>query len=318
MNASTICPNCHTENPADAARCQSCGARLFNENATVPDMPALHIDSDGERTQVEHAAGPGLMLVSGYYTDVGRARKLNQDSLLVLEMNKVNISRPSPLGLYAVADGMGGHAAGEVASGIVVSTLARHAQSSLVSAALDGALDDDRIQQWIKSAVAAANAAVIEKRATVHSDMGSTLVMALVKDSTAHITHVGDSRAYRLTADGELERLTLDHSLVEQLVLSKRITPEQAHTHPQRNVIYRTMGDKEDMEADMRSVELNAGDRLILCCDGLNGMILDEQIAAITCAAASPAEAARRLVEAANEAGGQDNITAIVVEAAAL
>lgn len=255
-----------------------------------------------------------ILLTSGHHTDIGQARKINQDSLLVMEMDKVNLSMPNPLGLYAVADGLGGYEGGEIASGLTVSTIARSAQSDLLKNFIDGSLDEAGTLNWLQSVVKLANQDVLEKRTAANNEMGSTLVMAVVNGLNVCLAHVGDSRAYRLNSSGDLERLTYDHSLVEELVKAKQLTPAQAKEHNLSSVIYKTIGQKEDVEPEVRSVELEPGDRLILCCDGLNRMISDEQIAAIAHAASSPAEAAHRLVTAANEAGGRDNITAIVVE----
>ncbi len=257
-----------------------------------------------------------VSLASAHHTDIGQVRTVNQDSLLVMEMDKVNQSLPNPLGLYVVADGLGGHEGGEVASGLVVSAIARSAQAELLRTFIEGSLDETATVNWIHAAVKQANQEVYEKRTAAGNDMGSTLVMAVVNGLAVCIAHVGDSRAYRLTTPGDLERLTYDHSLVEQLVIAKQITPDQANDHNLRSLIYKTMGQKEEVEPEVRALELESGDRLILCCDGLNSMIGDEQIAAIAHAASSPAEAAHRLATAANDAGGRDNITVIVVEAA--
>lgn len=261
---------------------------------------------------------PNVVLSCGYYTNVGQRRKQNQDSVLTIQAAKINISDSFPVGLYVVADGMGGQASGEVASGLVVSTLAHHAQVDLFKRFADEDLNDNQITDWLRSAIEAANVSVINGRAQRENDMGSTLVVAVVMDNTAFIAHVGDSRAYRVDRDGDMERLTLDHSLVEQLVLAGQIPASEARTHKRRNIVYRTMGEKENVEVDVRKVDLQVGDRLVLCSDGLNSMIEDTQIAAIVHETPSPMDAARRLADAANIAGGDDNVTAIVVEVTAL
>jgi serine/threonine protein phosphatase PrpC len=261
---------------------------------------------------------PNVVLNSGQYTSVGQRRKQNQDSLLTLQAVKINVTDSYPLGLYVVADGMGGQASGEVASGLVVSTLAHHAQAELFKRFVDESLLDDQIVDWLRSALEAANISVINGRAMRTNDMGSTVMAAVVQDNTAFLAHVGDSRAYRVNREGEPERLTIDHSLVEQMVLAGQISAAEARTHKRRNVVYRTMGEKENVEVDVRKVSLEVGDRLVLCSDGLNSMVEDSQIAAIVHQAPSPMDAARRLVDAANISGGEDNITAVVVEVTAL
>jgi protein phosphatase len=261
---------------------------------------------------------PNVLLSCGHFTSVGQKRKQNQDSLLTMQAVRVNLSDSFPLGLYVVADGMGGQASGEVASGLVISTLANRAQSELFKHFAEDDIADNQIVVWLRDAVEAANAAVMQGRAKRSNDMGSTVIAAVVVDTSAFIVHVGDSRAYRLNLDGELERLTLDHSLVEQLVLARQISAEEARTHKKRNIVYRTLGEKENVELELRKVDLEVGDRLILCSDGLNSMVEDAHIAALVHGSPSLMEAARRLVDAANKAGGDDNITVVVVEVTAL
>ncbi|NJN98261.1 MAG: serine/threonine-protein phosphatase [Anaerolineales bacterium] len=143
--------------------------------------------------------------------------------------------------------------------------------------------------------------------------MGSTLVMALIADQQAHIANVGDSRAYRISQAG-IEQISVDHSLVERLVQIGQLTREEARTHKQKNVIYSTIGDKPDMDVSFYHVPLQPGDRLLLCSDGLCGMITDDEILAISRSQSDPAAACRSLIEAAKRAGGHDNITAIIVQ----
>lgn len=248
---------------------------------------------------------------SGHSTDIGQLRSLNEDSLLVVEMNRVNRSNVKSLGLYAVADGMGGHAAGEVASGIIVETLSRKAGSSLMSGKIENGLD---WLEWLRSAVESANQAVYDVRLSSHTDLGSTLVIVLVRSDQAYIANVGDSRAYRINHSG-ITQLTTDHSLVERLVATRQITRQEARHHPQRNVIYRTVGDRRKVEMDVTNYTLADGDRILLCSDGLSGMLEDNEIQQIVLDAESPQAACKALIDAANAAGGDDNITAILVEA---
>ncbi|MBC8254209.1 MAG: serine/threonine-protein phosphatase, partial [Ardenticatenia bacterium] len=175
----------------------------------------------------------------------------------------------------------------------------------------DGAPSVDYVA-WLKSVIAETNQVVFERRRSSRNDMGTTLVLAVVEDDTAHIAHVGDSRAY-LIADGAITRLTTDHSLVERLVATGQITAEQAATHPQRNVIYRNIGDKPKVEPDITRQTLAPGNVLLLCCDGLSGEISDEEILRIVTQSPSLPEAAQQLVAAANAAGGSDNISVILI-----
>jgi protein phosphatase len=255
-----------------------------------------------------------VTLVVGHRTDVGHGRMLNEDSLLTLEMAPVFRSVSAPVGLFAVADGMGGHEAGDIASRLTVQAVARQAVSELLPlAAADEPLPDAR--QWLTATTLTANRAVYERRRAAGTDMGTTLVMALIVGDTATIVNVGDSRAYQLKKSG-IVRITTDHSLVEHLVATGHITPREAVDHPQRNIIYRVIGDQSRVEADVFEQQLDYGEALLLCSDGLSGTVPEERIWQIWRTATSPQEACDRLVEAANQAGGDDNITVVIAQVA--
>jgi len=261
-----------------------------------------------------------VTFVVGHRTDVGQERSLNEDSLLTLDMTPVYRSRSAPVGLFVIADGMGGHEAGDVASRLAIQTIARRAIDDVLSAAAAGErLPDAR--QWLSAVTQAANQTVYDQRKTAGTDMGTTLVMALVVGDMATIVNVGDSRAYVLRQDDgnpdhRIVQITTDHSLVERLVAMGQITPEEANHHPRRNIIYRVIGDQPWVEGDLFERRLEAGEALLLCSDGLSSMISDEQIWEIWNASGSPQEACDRLVEAANQAGGEDNITVVIVQVA--
>jgi serine/threonine protein phosphatase PrpC len=226
----------------------------------------------------------------GERTDVGRGRPENEDSHLVDPED----------GLYAVADGMGGHRAGEVASATAI--------DALKTAYLGG--------QRIDEAIGAANAAVFAKAAedTALRGMGTTLTAIALHDSTAVLGHVGDSRAY-LMRDGAVTQVTEDHSLVEQLVREGRLTPEEAQNHPQRAIITRALGVDPDVAVDTYRIDLKPGDRLMICSDGLTNMLSDDTIAQTLRRHPDPQQAADTLVDMANQAGGDDNITVILLDA---
>lgn len=248
----------------------------------------------------------------GRRTHVGMVRNLNEDSLLTLELNRIQQSVSQPLGIFVIADGMGGHTAGEIASGTIVNSVAKKASKELVYCQLAQSNAGD-CQNWLKEAIETANEEVYALRKSSGTDMGSTLVAAVLEGNKAYIAHIGDSRAYLINTQG-IQRLTLDHSLVERLVATQQITREEARFHPQRNVIYRTIGDKSKIEVEVSVNMLGVGDFLLLCSDGLSGMLDDQTILKTVLEASSPQAACETLVEAANAAGGDDNISVVIVQ----
>ena len=248
----------------------------------------------------------------GRRTHVGMVRNLNEDSLLAMEINRIQQSVSQPLGVYAVADGMGGHAAGEVASGMIVNAIAEKATADLVPVQLAQGGNQDR-SEWLRQAVETANRKVFELRKAAGTDMGSTLVAAVLDGPRAHIAHVGDSRIYLVNSQG-IRQLTTDHSLVERLIATGQISREDARHHPQRNVIYRTIGDKLKLDVDLAVIMMKPGDNLLLCSDGLSGMVEDAKMCEIVQNASSPQAACDALIDAANAAGGEDNVTVVIIQ----
>ncbi|HJV04881.1 MAG TPA: Stp1/IreP family PP2C-type Ser/Thr phosphatase, partial [Actinomycetota bacterium] len=228
----------------------------------------------------------------GVRSDVGRVRQGNEDSFMVHEP------------LFAVADGMGGHQGGEVASKLALETLGRLT------------LEDTRdTAPNLADAVRQANRAVLEKASTdpgLHG-MGTTLTALVAGANRVFLAHVGDSRAY-LLRDGSLEQLTEDHTVVESLVREGRLTRQEAEIHPQRSILTRALGVDGEIEVDERSEEVSPGDRILLCSDGLTGMVPEPEIQRILSELDDPQRAADALVDAANDAGGQDNITALILD----
>jgi protein phosphatase len=252
----------------------------------------------------------------GRLTDVGHVRQLNEDSLLTLELGRVHRSVGSPIGLYVVADGMGGHSAGDIASGLAINALAQHAVATLLPLEIDDGTPMPEIEAWLREAINVANTMVHEQRKLAGTNMGTTLVMAYIAGGQAYLANVGDSRGY-VVNDSGIQQLTVDHSLVQRLVDTKQLTPEEAHHYFQKNVIYKNLGDRATVIPDIRVVELQPGDRLLLCSDGLLGWgspVKEAEAQRIIMAAASPQDACRQLIDAANAAGGPDNITAIIVQ----
>lgn len=230
------------------------------------------------------------LLGFGSRTDIGCVRKHNEDSLVV--------SPP----LYAVADGMGGHAAGEVASEIAVNTLIEHAPSSIDAEALS-------------NAVMSANREVIaaSQDGRGREGMGTTMTAAMLEGERLVIAQVGDSRAYLLHKD-ELQQLTRDHSLMADMIEAGQLTEEEARTHPNRSVITRALGSDINMQADLYEINVETGDRLLLCSDGLSTMITNDEIKDVLMRIGDAQRCANMLVNKAISAGGHDNITVVVVD----
>lgn len=246
----------------------------------------------------------------GWITDVGKLRDHNEDTALVIMGAHDGDDGPSPFGLFVLADGMGGHRAGEVASSLAARVAAHHIMRRLYIPSLLGQAQDRESAAMVKvliDAVRAANRAV----STEAPGSGTTLICALVRDKDAYIAHVGDSRAYVLTEEG-LEQITEDHSLVDRLVSAGRLTPDEAAVHPQRNVLYRAVGQGGTLEVDTHVRGMQSGERLLLCSDGLWGMVEEDEIVSLIRNASSSQAACEDLVAAANQAGGSDNITAVL------
>ena len=266
---------------------------LLDEQGTgqVPVSSPGHDDPtvvEGDHTQTLSGTTPTLSWAAR--TDVGLVRGHNEDSFLA--------QAPT----FAVCDGMGGHAAGEVASSIAVATIAEHAPSHA----------DDLL---LGAAIESANSAVIEGAAMGKGNigMGCTASAVSIELDKMAVAHVGDSRVY-LLHNGALVRLTHDHSYVEELVDAGEITADEARVHPSRSVITRALGSDPDMYADHFTIDVNVGDRILLCSDGLSGMIEDSQIEAIAMSSPTPQTAVDNLVAMALQEGGHDNVTVVVID----
>lgn len=232
-------------------------------------------------------------------THVGAVRELNEDAWTIVG---------EPLLLAAVADGMGGHEAGEVASAAAVDLLERRAPEVLAPGAA-------HTPQELGALVHEANAAVIEAGGGRSGTTLTVLACLDVERGRWAIANVGDSRAYlRPVGAPVLQQLTVDHSAVQMMVEAGELTPAEARVHPRRNVITRALGSSHALTVDVTEIDLAPGDRVLLCSDGLTGELLDEEVRAILDDAGSLSEAAERLVEAALWRGGRDNITVVLVE----
>jgi len=250
----------------------------------------------------------------GSCSDKGMIRDHNEDSLLALNLAMFNSATLRSWGLYVVADGMGGHAAGEVASGLAVRGVAEVVMRDYLgfATALDAIYDQEQMRRLVRRSVEQANENVRNEGLARGNDMGTTLTMALIVGDRATIANVGDSRTYLYRA-GKLRRISRDHSLVMRLVELGQISDQDIYTHPQRNAVLRSLGDQLDVQIDVFSERLQPGDALLLCSDGQWEMTRDPKMEAILKSFPAPQEACEELIKAANKAGGEDNVTSILV-----
>jgi protein phosphatase len=255
-----------------------------------------------------------MRMVIGQLSDAGQVRELDEDSLFVMTQSRTLESVERAMGLFVVADGMGGHQGGEVASRLAIQVLSEALLGDVFAAELAGTpLEDEDLEAALVRAVEDANGEVFLERQRRENDMGTTLTAALVRDWTLFLAHVGDCRAYLWGTDG-LRQLTTDHSIVASMVASGVARPDEIYTHPQRSVIYRCVGDGPSIEIDTSILAVEPGDRLVLCCDGLWEMLRDAGIEDVLLREPDPQRACRVMVDQANQAGGPDNISVIVVQ----
>lgn len=243
--------------------------------------------------------------------DVGRQRDHNEDALFTLTTTLATNGGSIPFGLYIVADGMGGHQHGEVASETATRAMAEHVVRTLYTQliSVNPQPADEPLREILQTGVQLAHDAILENV----TGGGTTLTTVVILGNRMTIAHVGDSRVYAISMNGELKALTRDHSLVKRLEELGQLTPEEAAIHPQRNVLYRALGQGEPFEPEIITAPLPQPGYLLACSDGLWGVITEENIGEIITSAPNLSEACKLLVDAANSAGGPDNITAILV-----
>src|SRR5712692_1318093 len=339
------CWNCHSEqNSAGDEFCIDCGAELLNASYTMHEYPATKSsDTDASmlhgtiintfvyegRTYVieqvqaaENAFPNGVHLIAACDSDAGDVRRSepNEDSTLVLMLERVHESQSIPVGVFIVADGIGGHDNGEVASHLTISTIAERMVRELLAAPLASEKageavnlhDEDALVSLLQGTIEDANTAICEVNQRDKTDMGSTITGFMVVGDYAYILNVGDSRTY-MVRGGQIYQLTNDHSLVGQLVAGGLIQPEDVYTHPQRSQIFRSLGDKLNVQIDIFKQQLHPGDIMLSCSDGLWEMVRNPQIESILNAVPDPQTASAQLIDTANANGGEDNISAVVV-----
>ena len=345
------CWNCgSTQNAEGDEFCIDCGAELLNCPYNMHEYPStgskaakdaeaavLHgtianTFMDGERTyvieqpQIEQNAFPnGVHLVAATDSDAGNVRRSepNEDSTLALLLERVHESISLPVGVFIVADGLGGHDNGQLASRVAINIIADRVVRDLLAGPLEqekaggeaahpSELDEEAAGELLRGAVADANDILVQMNQRDKTDMGSTLTGFMIVGEHAYIVNVGDSRTYMVRA-GQIYQLTTDHSLVGQLVAGGLIQPEDVYTHPQRSQIFRSLGDKHNVQIDIFKQQLHPGDILISCSDGLWEMVRNPQIESILNQAPNPQVACSQLIEAANTNGGEDNVSAVIV-----
>ncbi len=247
----------------------------------------------------------------GWNCGITRRQRPNEDSLVVLQGMCTYNDHLVPFGLFVVADGMGGHDFGQEASHIAIQCMM---QTVLQDIAVSASLNDTIIVELLVNGVEKANTAICQRCRDWGKDMGTTLTAALVVDTKAYVVNVGDSRTYLYDKYNGLSQITRDHSLVANLVMAGVITADEVYTHPDRNKVYRSLGNRDGVEVDWFTRDLRQGDSLVLCSDGLWEMVRDPEIRHLVGSGQEPTHICDTLVQAALRNGGADNVSVIVVK----
>lgn len=252
-----------------------------------------------------------ISLTFGKTSDVGMMRDNNQDACLAMQLVSDTVDDRPDFGFFIVADGMGGHHDGEKASALTVETVASEMLEKIYIPMLRDFDDSDR-PTIVEALVAASEKANLNVIKNV-PDGGTTLTAVSVVGNLAYVAHVGDSRAYLING-GQMEQLTRDHSLVQRLIELNQLTPEEAESHPQKNVLYRAIGQSENLEVERLIRPLPQGAQMMICSDGLWGLVDDDAMKKVILESPTPQDACDKLVALANANGGTDNITVIILK----
>jgi serine/threonine protein phosphatase PrpC len=245
----------------------------------------------------------------GQSSDIGLVRSNNQDAAMSFFFTSTTADDRPDFGIFVVADGMGGHHDGEKASAITAKTVTTHLTQNVYLPILGGNADVPPISEVMVTAVQKANSEIIK-----HVPEGGTTVTAVgVLGDLAYIAHVGDSRAYLVTKDN-IEQITRDHSLVQRLIELDQITQDEMHDHPQKNVLYRALGQNDSVEVDITTRRLPPNSRVLICSDGLWGLVTEKDLFEIAMNNSDPQQACEKLVALANTNGGPDNISVILLK----
>jgi serine/threonine protein phosphatase PrpC len=279
------------------------------ERANVTTAPLTELEL--KAIQPKSVAFEPPQLIVGCGQSVGKQRDHNEDSIFAFTTNMVGGASNQAMGIYIVADGMGGHQYGEIASEVAVRSMASHLLRKFHPyLAHQSESLDEPVQDIMREAMSEAQRAVMKAA----PGSGTTLTAALILGNHLTIAHVGDSRAYSIHQDGRVDILTRDHSLVKRLEELGQLAPGEAATHPQRNVLYRALGQGEILEPDVYTAPFPNAGYLVLCSDGLWGLVTEMEIFRAIVGAPTLHNACRDLIAAANAAGGPDNISLIIVQ----
>lgn len=272
--------------------------------------PAEQPQGEPSETNAELKLEPPQM-IAGCGQSIGQQREHNEDALFTLTTLIASDTRQIPFGFYIVADGMGGHQYGEVASAIAIRAMANYVVQKLYLPLLSipSRPPEQSLQEIMQEGVMEAHRAILKQA----PGGGTTMTAVLILGDQMTISHVGDSRAYAISSDRQVEIITRDHSLVKRLVELGQITTEEASSHPQRNVLYRALGQGEPFDPDIITAQIPDGGHLLICSDGLWGVISQEEIIYQIASNPTPYLACKKMVDAANKAGGPDNISVILV-----
>ncbi len=282
---------------------------LNNRYGGTPAAPVARVATVDTRQSGSGGSSVFLDVCTALDAGIKRRGKPNEDSLLALPAISNACGGAQPVGLFVVADGMGGHGNGQEASRMAITAL-----RDALKLALVGSPQDDNYEQVLAEGAHTANLAVYKRNRQQQSDMGTTLAVALVIGNTAYIANVGDSRVYLYRESEGLEQITRDHSSVARLVEAGAITPDEVYSHPKRNEIYRSLGHQSTVKVDTFCVPLQVGDLLLLCSDGLWEMVRDSTIESIMeSTLPDVSQACDELRQTALEGGGKDNISVIAV-----
>ena len=306
-----------TENPDDELEPEAIGTEPGIEPAAATEAPAEEETAAATQLPLQTripAPKPILRrqrqtLTYGIASDVGAMRNNNEDACFGMQWHSITVDDRPDFGLFVVADGMGGHLDGERASGVAVQTVAAEMLDRIYVPMLKdfNAGSSPTILEALVNASERANRAVIKRV----PGGGTTLSAVAVVGNLAYLVHVGDSRAYLLYED-KIEQLTTDHTLVQRLIEMNELTLEEAENYPQKNVLYRAIGQNEQLKMERMVRTLPPASKVLICTDGLWDVVEDETIQTVAAAAETPQEACDRLVRLANDRGGGDNITVVV------